>query len=1115
MALTVSFVDRLHGIVEPVRQYLQRDLQQRDIFASQVVVVPTIGVRSWLTPILATTLGATDKRQDGIFANVNVQYVGYLNRMLREAAGLSTDPWERNRVNMATLQALEGFSETSRLETKYNGRLNAARILAERFDRYATRRPHLIRSWHRGVPSLGDLPEEKFLWQFELWQRVRDIVDAPPWPVINAELCEKMSNGELISGIPDRLIIAGFETISPSNMEIVYALSNVIDVEIVFVHQSPYLRQQWNDMASAVIPNPAQLPVPSQFSPLDASPLRLPPSWMQSSFDLELLLAAYGIRSDYVNSPSDTSTSVLQTLQRGISHAPTPNAEPLKIDESVQIHRAHNLARQVEVLHDALLHAFNEDKELQPHDVVVLCADIQSAAPILEAVFDKTVVTSSGQRFQLPLVVADRTLKDIDDGADLASNLLKLVESRFDLESFLMVATSPLVMKNFGIGPSDVSVWHRHIENTRLRWGLDAEHRQQHGLFAPELNAHGWIEAIERSLLGAVMAVPEDAPVVVGGFRPVPFVESSDTGALSTLIGLLSVVAEFELASRREKPIEEWCLETEIALTGLCGDSCAELDIVLNVLNSFQRASESLRTEKTSAGQSVPFSEFAEYVAGELTAVSGRLPLRSGSITATSFVPLRTVPFKVVCIVGFDDGTLPMGEPEGDDLIAATPMLGDGDPKIESRRIFLDALMSAEQTFIVTCIGRSIKNNKAVPLITPLNEFLDFCRACGVDVPDDGDKLSAIEYSHPRHLGSPENFQSAGGPMSGKIWSYDAAGLLAATERLNIDKSETADQDEQKNAVSLPEPLKEITLPQLENLLLDPLRHFLQFGLKVRTEWTKDDASNVLPLYAEGNAVARICREGFYKNLTDHQLTSLLYSSDVLPIAPFDKREVTAAIDLVKAYRTKYQNDLPSAIETIAINIKGDDLPALVGEVEGYHAAEKTLSLVSFNDKFHSDYSRMVVRALAVIANGQPVEKVRMFHLSSNGKSTTPRIIEIDEAITQDVAREKLIQLIAVEPIARSRACPLFGPTSAILFGSDDITDDVRDAAEAEFDEFVGGDFTYPNSNELVIYGASPDFNVVYADVDGLLGQFFPAYFNLDRSVNIKHGNTGGWRLMK
>jgi exodeoxyribonuclease V gamma subunit len=1117
MALTVSFVNGLHGIVEPVQQYLQRDLHQRDVFAPQVVVVPTIGVRSWLTPLLATSLGATDGRNDGIFANVNVQYVGYLQRMLRQAAGLASDPWERNRVNLATLQALDGFSETGRLEKKYNGRLNAARILAERFDRYATRRPELIRSWHRGVAALGDLSVEKYYWQFKLWERVRDIVGTAPWPVINAELCDRLRAGEKIPGIPDRLMIAGFESISPSNMEVIDALSNVIDVEMIFVHQSPYLRGKWNEMASGVVPNKAELPVPTNFAPLSASSLRLPPSWMQSSFDLELLLAAYGVRGEYATaSAQSNSSSLLQVLQRGISGAPVNAPAEQQIDLSVQIHRAHNLARQVEVLHDALLHAFSEDKDLQPHDVVVLCADIQSAAPILEAVFDKTVSSKTGRNFKLPLVVADRTLKDVNDGADLASNLLNLVTSRFDLESFMLVATSPLVMKNFSVSASDVAVWGRHLENSRLRWGLDAEHREEHGLVAPELNAHGWLDAIERSLLGAVMKVGSEAPVMAGNVRPIPFVESSDTEGLITLVGVLSVLAEFEHLSRVDRSVEEWCVETEKTLNALCGESCAEIDEVLNVLNAFQRASHSLNQQNTSTNQTVPFAEFAEYVTGELTASSGRLPLRSGSITATSFVPLRTVPFKVVCVVGFDDGTLPMGEPEGDDLIAATPMLGDGDPKIESRRVFLDALMSAEQSFIVTCTGRSIKNNKPVPLITPLNEFLDFCRACGVEVPEDADKLSAVEYSHPRHLGSPENFQVSDGPVPQKIWSHDNAALLAAKERLAVRSARVSDDEGMKALIALPDMLKEITLPQLEDLVLDPLRHFLQFGLKIRTEWSADDVSNVLPLFVEGKRVERLCREAFLQRLDDTEFEAILRSADVLPISPFDDVEVAAAQAIVKEYRTKYEKDLPSQAQAVEIHLGFAGLPTVIGQVDGYHSAEKTVSFVSFSKTFTSDYARMIVRALALIADGNSVDSVLMFHLSGNGKSTTKRKIEIDEAITKEVALEKIAALLALEPIGRSIACPLFGDASQTLFGVSNLSDDERlEAAEDQFDEFVAGDYTYPNSKELVVYGASPDFETVYKDESGRMATFYTALFDVTKAVTVKHGSTGGWRLMK
>ena len=91
--------------------------------------------------------------------------------------------------------------------------------------------------------------------------------------------------------------------------------------------------------------------------------------------------------------------------------------------------------------------------------------------------------------------------------------------------------------------------------------------------------------------------------------------------------------------------------------------------------------------------------------------IPGRQPLRTGAVTATSMVPVRSVPFKVVCILGYDDGVTGSGESESDDLTTRQQFIGDVDPRIDSRRAFLDAVLAAEERFIVTCNGRSTKNN--------------------------------------------------------------------------------------------------------------------------------------------------------------------------------------------------------------------------------------------------------------------------------------------------------------------------------------------------------------------------------------------------------------------
>ena len=1111
MTLKVSIVPDLENIVESIETFLQSNCVGTDPFAVHTIVVPSLGVRSWLTPQLAQRLGARNGMNDGVLANVNIRYIGYLQTIIRDAAKIKSDAWNRDAVNLATLRALADFPETARLEKKYNGRLNAARTLADRFDRYAARRPELILSWDNGIAALGELDAEKFEWQFHLWQKVREIIGESPWPVLKENICAQLRAGQVFPGLPSRLMIAGFENISPTQLDLIDALSTVVDIELIFVHQSPFLAQEWNKITAQVAPNRHELPMVDAFVPNSVTPLRLPPAWMKSSFELELLLSAYGLPVSYSNvlTKESSSSKLLHHVQHTVATGKvTPYTPSVSHDSSVQIHRAHNLSRQVEVLHDALLHAFEEVEDLQPHDVVILCADPEAAAPVLEAIFEKTTQNTSNKFVRLPLVVADRSLREVSDGAELSAHVLQLITSRFDSESFLAVATHPLVARRFHVSPADVSTWLRHLEQSRLRWGLDAEHRQELGLVAPELTAHSWLESVERSMLGAVMPVGQD-PVVVGeSVRPLPFIDASETQSLLTLIEVLSVLVRLEHLGRVERTMDSWCAIFTGALYELCGDSCTDLDDVFLLVNQYQRASLQIheKTSQSSISDVVPFSQFAEYLNGDLQSTSGRQPLRTGAITATSFIPLRTVPFKVVCVLGYDDGTLPSGESEGDDLIAATPMLGDGDARLESRRILLDALMSARERFIVTCTGRSIKNNNLLPLVTPLAEMLDFFGDCGLVQPTSGSESSAIEYIHPRHLGSADNFGSGEKDNAVSVptqpWSFDEIGRTIATTRQGV----SAMKNSVRTPVVIPEPLEIIALDDLVRLVLKPLDYYLRKGLGIWRPWVGEVEDATLPISVDSRKLAWACRDLFHAQLDDEELASVLRSMDILPVAPFDEEVVESARELMEAYRAKYDANLPSVPTSVDISLEIPGLPVLMGVIDGFHRVEKTLTFVSFEKLSDKDLFTMILRLLVLLALGEDVEKAMMYHISTNGRSTTPRSITIDPSLTQDVAKQKLTGLLSVEPIARALACPMFGATTQSWMN---VARDVDKTAEEEFEKFVEDDFKFKKSDELIVYGSSPEFDDVYEDPNGLMRKFFTSYF----AVTRVGGKTGKWEL--
>src|SRR4029453_4486012 len=61
-----------------------------------------------------------------------------------------------------------------------------------------------------------------------------------------------------------------------------------------------------------------------------------------------------------------------------------------------------------------------------------------------------------------------------------------------------------------------------------------------------------------------------------------------------------------------------------------------------------------------------------------------RAGFRTGTLTVATLVPMRSVPHRVVCLLGLDDGGFPRaGEGDGDDGLAPPPPAAEGGPPQE------------------------------------------------------------------------------------------------------------------------------------------------------------------------------------------------------------------------------------------------------------------------------------------------------------------------------------------------------------------------------------------------------------------------------------------------
>jgi exodeoxyribonuclease V gamma subunit len=1022
---------------------------------------------------------------------------------------MSDDPWSIDRM---TARLLTIFSQNpdhvyyQDLIERCGGPLRAARRMADRFDRYAVRRPGMIVAWENGSPILTaesstEVLDNEYVMralsneqmpQFELWRELRAAIDQPSWPMVTAQLLDSIANGTKIEGVPVRLLVVGLQSLSLQNLRVLEALATVSDVRVFLVHPSPGLERHWsNELAT--------LPLTSGVVPLRETNFVIPEgvdslvaSWSRGSYELQKVLASQGIRPSFAQAIQNASDTLLHRLQNTVAFdlAAVPGTLDAS-DHSLLIHRCHHISRQVEVAHTALLHAFNELEDLQPDEVVILCPNIESAAPYLEAIFDRPVKVSSGRTIKIPLVVGDRSLREVSDGADLLNTLLAVTMGRFSVDDVMGLATSSLVRKQFNVSTDSVALWYRIADRARVRWGLDAQQRAHAGLNAPQENAHTWKAAIERTLLGATLS--DQAPAIeLGGVVPLTDFEVSDIPAIAQLIAILDVLGNLEVQTHIPQTVGRSCDMVQEALISLAGSTDPELEAALEALDHVRF---SMGGEE-SASIPVAFAEFADVLTERLTASPGRQPLRTGAVTASSTIPLRSVPFRVICVLGVDDGSLSLGESEGDDLVDAQQFVGDPDARAEQRRVLLDAVMAAKERLIITCNGRSIKNNTPIPLVTPLAEFVDFCGRHGVEnrKSRDGEDCSQIEVIHPRHAASEKNFVK-GGVIGDRIWSPDDSlrSLAEAIREHRIDEGAVF-----QGGLFNVERQQIVELADLERAFVNPLDLFLSRTLRVNTyreDLRPDDAT--LPLASKNfKEVARSFLDGLLAEgigFDVNKWRQAIRLTGILPVGAFGEAELLTAESLARSFVDKANEKGFHLVdlETIDIELRLADKSLVRCSLPGVdlHADVPALVFTSFKDDFDASYwsdkRALAVRLLALIAAGSPVECVWAIH--QKDKKTNPAIGQVRKmplSVKSPIENslERMATLAEMYYIAQSTPIGRFN--GAVHKLSVD-----RDSARKTFDEFVRSD-RYSNSGECLCFGADPDFDVVCAP-GGILEQYW------------------------
>ncbi len=755
-------------------------------FDKEIFLIQSQGMERWLSQQMAASFS--------VWGNFKYLFPGRFFSEIAERIdlALASDAFERDLMvwkieaqlrdlDEDVFKPIQFYVDASHADLK---RFQLARQLAQTFDQYQMMRPDMLAQWQQGELLYGDASEK---WQCALWQRLTEMTPDAHRGAVRLQLIEhlqKTAPGTFAKALPQRISVFGINSLPPLFLAFLQALSRHCDVHFYLLNP---VQIYWADVSGKTLQ--------AQLQEINAHPLLV--AWAQQGREFQQMLLEQGQFELELDSFEELDIgNNLQQIQQDVLNN-TVEFKQLTQDDSLVIHACHSHLREVQVVRQQLLLALEQDDTLQLRDIVVMAPDIQHYAPFISAEFA-----------DIQHSVADRNLRLSNALLDVFVSFLQVCQSRFGWQQVMQLLEQPQIYPHFDLNEDDVQLIRFWVADLQVRWARDAEHKQQ--LQLPKSSGNSWQAALDRLLMGYACA-HED---FIDGVLPYAHIEGLSAQALGGLYDFLMLLFKSAVELAKEKTLQDWSEELYQAANALLGvDETKERrqlnEIILALGGRFADVSK----------YPVSLSVIIHWLQERMEESKSSSGFLRGQLTFCSMLPMRSIPFKVIVLMGMSEGEFPRVErPPTFDLLDMEFRLGDRSRRADDRYHFLETLLSARQQLVITYIGQSIKDNECMPPSVVISELLD--------VLSQHYQLNDVIVRHPLHAFSRTYFNGS----QARLFSYQAQDCATAEQLLQeVANPQCWWQGETQHAVE-----NIIEIADLLAFFRHPQKHFLKRQLNMR-----------------------------------------------------------------------------------------------------------------------------------------------------------------------------------------------------------------------------------------------------------------------------------------
>lgn len=790
--------------------------------------------------------------------------------------------------------------------------LSLSSKIADTFDGYSFYRPDWLNSWADGDDQISQggqkapIPNEH-KWQPQMWRMVRKSIEDVGFINDRAELIRQLmqrikKGGFSSEKLPEQITLFGVSQIPQIFLDILQALGEHIDVTLYWFNPA---EGYWADNVSTKRLLKSQSKGMAIAHMEIGNPLLSSFGVMGKVFFNQLLEA--GVELIELNSNHDHSNSMLGYLQSAIQQAGSFDHEGRPIvqhdDMSIRIASSHSVVREIESLKDHLLALFENDPTLRPHDVVVMAPNIADYAPFVHQIFRHSVI---------PYSISDVSVADSAPIFKLLSLLTGITKRRLSVLELTEIVSGPAVLSKFNLTADRASELMGLAYRNHVRWGL---RRGTNGTQHNNTWEDGTLRLIAGQSLGSDSCINGAYP-----FRS----QSSDRVDYAKVALFLDELACWHDVASAFRPVAEW-VECIRDVLSILVDESVDPDnalIIQDVLNALLDSTESISLDMP---VSIDFIE--RFLASSFSATSIRSRFLAGAVNFTNCVPMRSIPFKVICLLGLNDTEFPRKAPaSGLDLIAKFPRSGDRNPRIDDRYFMLETLLLAQKAVYFSYQGNSAKTNEERAPSTLLQELQRFLPSQFIM---EGTESCAISEQY-RAVIDAVSIRNALQPFSahyfnGSMTSYSENWADVAIS-LSKNREDSAFIFGSRSAETY---TNTVTTRDFKMLLKNPAALYIKLRYGAEIDYREPPLESLEPMIIDGLDSYNLKSQGI-RWLNDEKVKRLWFahkkSTGELPIGELSSLVLNRSMSLAEDIHAVYSQFTPAIEKLVSTAIEHNDL---------------------------------------------------------------------------------------------------------------------------------------------------------------------------------------------